>query len=62
MTVKIKDSTRKTYAWTGLSSDPKPETGVPDGSMFHCVDTGEEYIFHDGMWEDDLRTVLNKDY
>ena len=41
--------------WLGLSSDAKPETGVPEGSTFHSIDTGEEYIYHDGMWEDDVR-------
>lgn len=45
----------KIYRWNGLSSDAKPETGVPEGSTFHCVDTGEEYIYHNGMWEIDKR-------
>jgi len=43
------------YRWNGISSDAKPESGVTEGSTLHCVDTGEEYIYHNGMWEDDLR-------
>ena len=28
----------------------------------HFIDTGEEFIYHNGMWEDDLRNrnVLNE--
>ena len=37
-----------------LSTDDKPLT-VPEGSELHIIDTGELYIFHDGMWEPDLR-------
>jgi len=38
----------------GLSTDDKP-TSPPEGSTYHAVDTGEQYIFYDGMWELDLR-------
>ena len=38
----------------GLSSDIKP-TSPPEGSTYHMVDTGEQYIFYDGSWEIDLR-------
>jgi len=41
--------------WNGISSDAKPSSGVSEGSTFHCIDTGEEFIYHNGMWEDDLR-------
>ena len=48
---------------TGLSTDEKPTT-APQGMTLHCVDTGEEWIFYDGMWSLDLRraraTVLAK--
>jgi hypothetical protein len=37
-----------------LSSDVKP-LDPPEGSTLHIVDTGEEYIFFDGMWIYDLR-------
>lgn len=39
-----------------LSTDEWP-TAPPDGSQLHVVDTGEEYIFHDGSWEHDLRMI-----
>ena len=32
-----------------------PIIGVAEGSKAHVIDTGEEYIFHDGTWELDLR-------
>lgn len=40
----------------GHSSDPKP-TDVSEGAELHIVDTGEEFIFHDGMWFQDLRRI-----
>ena len=40
--------------WNGHSSDEKP-TSAPEGSEFHAVDTGEEFIFHNGMWVEDRR-------
>jgi hypothetical protein len=43
--------------WHGLSSDAKPSTDVPEGSTFHVVDTGEEYVYYDGTWEQDLRRI-----
>ncbi len=43
--------------WQGLSTDEKPSTDVPEGSTFHVVDTGEEYVYHDGSWQPDLRMV-----
>jgi len=38
----------------GLSTDDKP-TSPPEGSTYHAVDTGEQFVFYDGMWELDLR-------
>jgi hypothetical protein len=38
----------------GMSTDDKP-TGVPGGSTFHCVDTGDELVFYADGWELDLR-------
>jgi hypothetical protein len=40
----------------GLSTDVKP-SDPPEGSTFHVVDTGEEYVFFDGTWEQDLRLI-----
>ena len=45
------------HRWTGVSSDVKPSSGVSEGSTYHYIDTGEEYIYHNGMWEQDLRRV-----
>lgn len=42
--------------FNGLSSDDKP-TDVPEGSTFHAIDTGEKFIFHDDLWEDDLSLI-----
>jgi hypothetical protein len=41
----------------GLSTDDKPLEDVQDGSTFHAVDTGEMWVFHNGMWETDRRLV-----
>ena len=51
MTVKVIGTIQRFH---GLSTDDKPET-PPEGSTYHAVDTGEEYVFFDGMWELDLR-------
>ena len=40
----------------GESGDVKPPD-APDGSTFHSVDTGQEWVMHDGMWELDLRAI-----
>ena len=40
--------------WNGHSSDEKPAS-ASEGSEFHAVDTGEEFIFHNGMWVEDRR-------
>lgn len=48
---------RVSQRWNGLSSDIKP-TDAPEGSTFHIIDTGEVYLFHDGMWEIDLRVEV----
>lgn len=43
--------------WQGLSTDIKPSTDVPEGSTYHVVDTGEQYVYYDGAWEQDLRLI-----
>ena len=40
----------------GESSDEKPEN-MPEGSELHLIDTGEEYVLHNGMWCQDLRRI-----
>lgn len=43
----------------GLSSDVKP-TGVSNGAKFRYIDTGEQYVFHDKMWELDLSDPVTR--
>ena len=50
MTVKLITSATR---YQGASTDEKP--AAPEGSTFHCVDTGEVYVSHDGGWVQDLR-------
>lgn len=40
----------------GLSTDSKP-TSPPEGSTYHAIDTGEEYVYYDGTWEQDIRLI-----
>lgn len=54
MTVQLVTTTQR---WNGHSADEKPTTGVREGSEFHTVDTGEEFIFHNQMWVKDLRKI-----
>ena len=42
-------------AYQGMSTEDKPTVNVPGGSTFHCVDTGDEYIFYADGWVLDLR-------
>ena len=39
-----------------LSADEWP-TSPPEGATLHIIDTGEEYVFFDGTWEQDLRRI-----
>ncbi|MCE5336823.1 MAG: hypothetical protein LLG06_19775 [Desulfobacteraceae bacterium] len=39
-----------------LSSDQFPPVAA-DGSTLHIVDTGAQYIAHDGGWDEDLRLI-----
>jgi hypothetical protein len=54
MTVREEGSRRERYM--GLSTDDKP-SAPPEGSSYHSVDTGDVWIFHNGMWELDLRQI-----
>lgn len=51
----IQEGGGDTMRFQGLSTDDKPLAGVQDGATFHVIDTGGVYVFHDGMWETDLR-------
>ncbi len=54
MTVCLEASIKR---WNGAAADDKPTVNVPEGSTFHCVDTGEHYIYHNGMWSLDLTLI-----
>ena len=54
MTVKLMATI---YRWNCNSSDTKPNSGVPEGSTIHYIDTGEEFIYHNDMWEPDRRLI-----
>jgi len=43
-------------SYMGLSTDTKP-SDAPEGSTFHAVDTGAQYVYFDGTWEEDLRKI-----
>jgi len=42
--------------YQGLSTDIKPAS-TTEGSTFHVIDTGEEYVYYNGTWERDLRLI-----
>lgn len=51
MAVTLTDNTRHYQA---VSADQFP-SDPPEGSTLHVVDTGEQYVYYDGAWEEDLR-------
>ena len=53
MTVYLETTKQR---WNGVAADVKPTT-AKEGSEFHAVDTGEEFIYHNGMWVQDLRKI-----
>jgi len=48
------DISQRKIQYNGLSSDERP-SDASEGSTYHAVDTGEQEIYHDGMWMTDLR-------
>lgn len=58
MTVYLETTIQR---WNGLSTDDKPISTstftVKEGSTFHAIDTGEEFVFHNDMWTQDLRRI-----
>ena len=54
MAVFMASATDQVYQ--ALSTDERP-LGAGNGATLHVVDTGEVYIFHQGMWLPDLRMV-----
>lgn len=57
MTILLSSPTAHKYV--GLSTDSKPKN-VMEGSIYHAVDTGEYWVYHNFIWELDLSlaTVL----
>lgn len=47
---------KDTQQYIGLSSDPMPQTDI-EGTRVHILDTGEQFVMHDRMWERDLRLI-----
>jgi hypothetical protein len=48
----------KTYH--GMSTENKPAVSTA-GSVYHCVDTGEQWLYYEGMWVHDLRLTYALD-
>ena len=46
---------RSPHEYQGYSTQITDLQAVPDGSTYHSIDTGEEWIFHEGIPYPDLR-------
>ena len=44
-------------AWQGPDGEHLDITEAPEGSTYHAVNTGAQYIFHNGGWVEDLRMI-----
>lgn len=38
------------HSYLGLSTDDKPETGVPVGSRYYAFDTQDSYVWDGADW------------
>ena len=45
--------------WNGQEGDQVTIDNVKEGSTFHAVDTGAQYIYHNGGWAPDLRDIYS---
>ncbi|MFA5408421.1 MAG: hypothetical protein WC343_06590 [Bacilli bacterium] len=43
--------------WNGQEGDHMEVTDAPEGSTFHAVDTGAQYVYHNGGWVEDYRLI-----
>ena len=43
--------------WSGQEGDHMEVTDAPEGSTFHAVDTGAQYVYHNGGWVEDYRLI-----
>jgi hypothetical protein len=46
-----------TSQWNGQDGEHVTITDAQEGATFHAVDTGRQYIYHDGGWVEDLRQI-----
>ena len=51
----VRQVNQNDIVFQGYSSDSKP--GGPNGATFHCIDTGEVFVCHEGVWSLDLRVA-----
>ena len=54
MTVRLQTTIKR---YNLVSSDAFPDDSISEGSTIHVIDTGEEYIYHDSAWQQDMRTI-----
>lgn len=45
--------------WVGLSTDTKPTTDVPVGSLFYELNTGQGFIWDGANWIEDIRMMYS---
>lgn len=45
------------YRYNGQEGEQVTITDPPEGSVFHAVDTGAQYVYHNGGWAEDLRLI-----
>lgn len=43
--------------WQGQEGDQMTIEDVEEGATFHAVDTGAQYVYHDGGWAPDRRLI-----
>ena len=43
--------------WQGQEGDQVTLEDIEEGTTFHAVDTGAQYVYHDGGWAEDLRSI-----
>ncbi len=54
MTIRMQTTTSQ---WNGQDGEHVTITDAQEGATFHAVDTGRQYIYHDGGWVEDLRQI-----
>lgn len=43
--------------WQGQDGEQVTLENVDEGTTFHAVDTGAQYVYHNGGWAEDLRLI-----